>query len=82
MLKTFLAAAAIPFLLSTAAAAQSPASEARALWKSNISNVNAAADELSEALYAYVRATIDVGRQRLSIVLDGRVIDQHRFLVP
>jgi putative transposase len=34
-----------------------------------------------EALYAYVRATIDVGRQRLRIVLDGRVIDQHRFLM-
>jgi uncharacterized damage-inducible protein DinB len=59
MLKTFLAAAAIPVLLSTAAAAQSPTSEARALWKSNISNVNAAADELSEALYAY-RPTPDV----------------------
>jgi uncharacterized damage-inducible protein DinB len=59
MLKTFLAAAAIPLLLSTSAAAQSPTSEARALWKSNISNVNAAADELSEALYAY-RPTPDV----------------------
>jgi uncharacterized damage-inducible protein DinB len=58
MLKTFLATAAIPFLLATAAA-QSPTSEARALWKSNISNVNAAADELSEALYAY-RPTPDV----------------------
>ena len=59
MLKTFLAVAAIPCLLTTAAAAQSPTSEARALWKSNISNVNAAADELSEALYAY-RPTPDV----------------------
>ena len=34
-----------------------------------------------EALYTYVRATIDVGRQRLRIVLDGRIIDQHRFLL-
>ena len=34
-----------------------------------------------EALYAYVRATIDVGRQRLTIRLDDRVIDQHRFLI-
>jgi uncharacterized damage-inducible protein DinB len=58
MLKTFLAAAAIPLFLSTAGA-QSTASEARALWKSNISNVNTAADELSEALYAY-RPTPDV----------------------
>ena len=59
MLKTFLAAAAFPFLVSTTAIAQSPTSEARALWKSNMSNVNAAADELSEALYAY-RPTPDV----------------------
>jgi hypothetical protein len=34
-----------------------------------------------EAVYAYVCATIDVARQRLRIVLDGRVIDQHRFLM-
>jgi transposase InsO family protein len=34
-----------------------------------------------EALYAYVCATIDVGRQRLTIRLDDRVIDQHRFLI-
>lgn len=34
-----------------------------------------------EALYAYVRATIDVGQQRLTIRLDDRVIDQHRFLI-
>lgn len=34
-----------------------------------------------EAVYAYVRATIDVGSQRLTIVLDGRVIDQQRFLL-
>ena len=32
-----------------------------------------------EAIYAYVRATVDVARQRLSVVLDGRVIDQHPF---
>ena len=34
-----------------------------------------------EAVYAYVRATVDVARQELSMVLDGRVIDQHRFLL-
>lgn len=34
-----------------------------------------------EALYAYVRATIDVGRQHLTIRMDDRVIDQHRFLI-
>lgn len=34
-----------------------------------------------EAVYAYVRATVDVGRQRLSILLDGRIIDQHQFLI-
>lgn len=32
-----------------------------------------------EAVYAYVRATVDVARQQLSVVLDGRVIDQHPF---
>ncbi len=32
-----------------------------------------------EAIYAYVRATVDVARQRLSVVLDGRVIDQRPF---
>jgi hypothetical protein len=34
-----------------------------------------------EAAYAYVRATVDVARQRLTFVLDGRVIDEHRFLL-
>ena len=34
-----------------------------------------------EAVYAYVRATVDVGRQQLTIVLDGRVIDQHRYFL-
>jgi hypothetical protein len=34
-----------------------------------------------EAVYAYVRATVDVAQQHLSIVLDGRVIDQHPFLL-
>jgi putative transposase len=34
-----------------------------------------------EALYTYVRATIDVGQERLTVALDGRVIDQHRFLL-
>jgi putative transposase len=32
-----------------------------------------------EAIYTYVRATVDVTRQQLSIVLDGRVIDEHRY---
>jgi putative transposase len=32
-----------------------------------------------EAVYTYIRATIDVARQRLSIVQDGRVIDEHRY---
>jgi transposase InsO family protein len=35
----------------------------------------------TEAAYTYVRATVDVARQQLSIVLDGRVIDQHKFLL-
>ena len=30
---------------------------------------------------AYVRATVDVGRERLIVVLDGKVIDQHTFLI-
>ena len=34
-----------------------------------------------EAVYAYVRATVDVARQQLTVVLDGRVIDQHQFLL-
>jgi putative transposase len=34
-----------------------------------------------EAVYTYVRATIDVARQRLAFVLDGRVIDEQRFLL-
>jgi len=34
-----------------------------------------------EAVYAYVRATVDVAQQQLSVVLDGRVIDQHAFLL-
>ena len=34
-----------------------------------------------EAVYTYVRATVDVGRERLIVVLDGKVIDQHRFLI-
>ena len=32
-----------------------------------------------EARYAYVRATVDVARQQLSVVLDGRVIEQYPF---
>jgi putative transposase len=34
-----------------------------------------------EAVYAYVRATVDVARQQLSVLLDGRVIDQRPFLL-
>jgi putative transposase len=34
-----------------------------------------------EAVYAYVRATVDVGRQQLTVVMDGRVIDQHRYVM-
>jgi uncharacterized damage-inducible protein DinB len=52
MLRTILAAAALPLVVSSAAA-QSHASEARALWKGIIVNVNTSADELSEAMYAY-----------------------------
>jgi len=62
MLKKLLAAAAIPLVVSTAAAqsqAPSPTNEARLLWKSIIGNLNQAADELSETMYAY-RPTPDV----------------------
>lgn len=60
MKKTLLAAAALPLLVSTAAAQSSSATgEARALWKSIIVNLNQAADELSESMYAY-RPTPDV----------------------
>jgi len=58
MLRTILAAAALPLVVSTAAA-QSPTNEARLLWKSIIVNINVAADELSETMYAY-RPTPDV----------------------
>jgi putative transposase len=34
-----------------------------------------------EAVYAYVRATVDVAQQQLSVVLDGRVIHQQPFLL-
>ena len=34
-----------------------------------------------EAVHAYVRATVDVGQQRLSVILDGHVIDQQPFLL-
>jgi uncharacterized damage-inducible protein DinB len=62
MLKRLLAAVAIPFAISTAAAqaqAPSPTNEARLLWKSIIGNLNQAADEVSETMYAY-RPTPDV----------------------
>lgn len=32
-----------------------------------------------EAVYAYVRATVDVARQQLTIRLEGTVIDQHQY---
>jgi len=35
----------------------------------------------TEAVYTYVRATVDVARQQLTIRLDGRVIDEHRYLL-
>jgi uncharacterized damage-inducible protein DinB len=60
MRKTLLAVAVLPIIASTAAAqAPSAAGEARALWKSVIVNLNQAADELSESMYAY-RPTPDV----------------------
>jgi len=61
MRKTILATAALPFVVVTTAAAQTPSAtgEARALWKSIIGNLNQAADELSESMYAY-RPTPDV----------------------
>jgi len=34
-----------------------------------------------EAVYTYVRATVDVGREQLTIVLDGQVIDEHRYVL-
>jgi hypothetical protein len=58
MLKRIFAVAALPLAVSTAAA-QSPAAEAKALWKSNIGYLNQAADELSESMYAY-KPTPDV----------------------
>ena len=55
MLKSILAAVAVPFVVSTAVAqpSPSPTGEARALWKSIIVNVTAAADEIPDAMYAY-----------------------------
>ena len=35
----------------------------------------------AEAVYAYIRATVDVGRQHLTIRLDDKVIDQHRYVM-
>ena len=60
MLRTILAATALPLVVSTMSAQTlSAAGEARALWKGNIGFVTQAADELSEAQYAY-RPTPDV----------------------
>jgi hypothetical protein len=56
MLKRAIAATIV---FASTAAAQSPAAEARALWKSNIGYISQAADELSESLYSY-RPTPDV----------------------
>ena len=58
MLKRIALAAALPLIASTAAA-QSPAAEARALWKDNIGYVTQAAEELSDSMYQY-RPTPDV----------------------
>jgi uncharacterized damage-inducible protein DinB len=60
MLKTILAAAALPLVVATAAA-QSPSatSDTRDLWKNITTNLTQAADELSESMYAY-RPTPDV----------------------
>lgn len=33
-----------------------------------------------EAMYEYVRLTVDVGEQRLLVFLDGRLIDEHEYL--
>ena len=35
----------------------------------------------AEAVHAYVRATVDVARQHLTIRLDGKVIDRHAYRV-
>jgi hypothetical protein len=60
MRKSFFSLALVPLLVSTAAAQGSAhTSQARALWKGTIANINTAAEELSEALYAY-RPTPDV----------------------
>lgn len=60
MLKHILLAAAIPVVASTASAqSPSPAAEARSLWKGIIGNLNQAAEELSDSMYAY-RPTPDV----------------------
>ena len=60
MLRPILAAAAVPIIVSSAAAQSlSATAEARTLWKSVIGNLNQAADELPESLYAY-RPTPDV----------------------
>jgi uncharacterized damage-inducible protein DinB len=54
MLKQMLFAAAVPFVVSTASAqSASPTAEARLLWKSVIGNLNQAAEELSDSMYAY-----------------------------
>jgi uncharacterized damage-inducible protein DinB len=61
VLKPTLAIVALPLVIASTAAAQSPShtSEARALWKGIIVNITTAADELSEQMYAY-RPTPDV----------------------
>ncbi len=33
----------------------------------------------AEAVYEYLRATIDVGQQRLSLFLDNKKIDEHLY---
>lgn len=60
MRKHLLGLAFLPLAAATAMAqGSSHTSDARTLWKSTIANINIAADELSEAMYAY-RPTPDV----------------------
>jgi uncharacterized damage-inducible protein DinB len=60
MRKLFFGLALFPCAISAASAqGASHTSDARALWKSTVANINIAADELSESMYAY-RPTPDV----------------------
>ena len=60
MLRTTVAIVALPLIVATATAqTPSPTHDTRALWKSILDNITAAADELPESKYAY-RPTPDV----------------------